>query len=268
MQANERIEMEAQGESDRGVRPTRRSNGIGRVLGVLLRIVFVIVIGVILALGIYLGVPKIYRDWFLPIRENSARIAALEEGLKAIQENQDRRLDQFGDRMAALEGKLASQVELLSELEANLGMLVEEGATQDEQIADLAALEGQIEDLEADLQETGQDLESLHEEMEDIGVPSEQLSRQLQLIRVMELVNRGRLWLVQGNFGLAAQQIETAVESLQVLVERAEAEDLRSDLMAINEHLLSAQERLRVSPVVADNELEIAWRLLLESTAP
>jgi hypothetical protein len=235
---------------------------------VLLRILFVIVIGVILAVGVYLGVPKIYRDWILPVRENSARIAALEEGLGAAQETQDRRLDQFGDRLAAMEGKLASQVELLSEVQANLELLAEDDAAQAAQISDLEALEGQIEDLDDDLQATGERLDVIQEEMEDVGVPSEQLARQLQLIRVMELVNRARMWLVQGNFGLAAQQIETGTEAIEVLIEGAEEEDVRSDLMAINAHLASAEERLRVSPVVADDELEIAWRLLLESTAP
>jgi hypothetical protein len=167
-----------------------------------------------------------------------------------------------------VEGKLASQVELLSELEATLAVLTEDNAAQEERLGEIEVLEGQIDDLDEDLRETGERLVDLQEEMQDVGVPSEQLLRQLQLIRVMELVNRARTWLVQGNFGLAAQQIATGMESVEVLIEMAEEEGLKSDLMAISDHLSSAEERLRISPVVADNELEIAWRLLLEATAP
>jgi hypothetical protein len=263
-----RDEMETQEDRPRGRSTNGGSSGIGRALGVLLRIIFVVVLAIALALVVYFGVPRVYRDWMLPVRENSMRIEAVETAWAAHQDDQEARLSQIGDRLASMEGKLGTGVEQLAELQARVETLNESDSELGAQIASLAELEVQIDSLTQDLDGISERVDQLQQDMQGIEVPSEELARNLQLIRVMELVNRSRLWLVQGNFGLAAQQIEVGLEAMDVLIEGATEGDLKSDLMAISGHLSAANERIRVSPLVADSELEIAWRLLLEATAP
>lgn len=260
--------MDTQGDGSQAESRTGGSSGIGRALGVLLRILFVVALAVVLALAVYFGVPKIYRDWILPVRENSARIEAMDAEWSSYQDDQEARLRQIGDRLASLEGKLGTRVEQMAELQSRVETLNETDSELQAQIASLGELESEIEDLKQELDGTSGRVDQLQEDMADVGVPSEELALRLQLLRVMELVNRSRLWLVQGNFGLAAQQIGAGLEAMDVLIAGATQEDVKSTLMSISGHLSAANERLRVSPVVADNELEIAWRLLLEATAP
>lgn len=260
--------METQGNVPQGRSANDESGGIGRALAVLLRVLFVVVLAIALALAVYFGVPRVYRDWIQPVRENSARIEALERAQAAYQSDQEARLGRIGDRLASLEGKLGAQAEGIADVGARVETLDETGSELEAQIASLGDLESQIEDIKGALDDTTESLDQVRQDVVDLGNPSEELALNLQLLRVMELVNRSRLWLVQGNFGLAGQQIEMGIEAMDALVGQASQEDTKSALMAIRDHLSAADERLRVSPVVADNELEIAWRLLLEATAP
>jgi DNA repair exonuclease SbcCD ATPase subunit len=260
--------METQGNGPQDRSANNESSGIGRALAVLLRVLFVVVLAIALALAVYFGVPRVYRDWILPVRENSARIEALERAQATFHDDQEARLGQIGDRLASLEGKLGAQVEQIAELGARVETLNETSTDLEAQIASIGDLESQIKDIKGALDDTNERLDQMQQEVADLGNPSQQLALNLQLLRVMELVNRSRLWLVQGNFGLAGQQIQTGIEAMDSLVDEASQEDMKSALMAIRDHLSAANERLRVSPVVADNELEIAWRLLLEATAP
>jgi hypothetical protein len=83
----------------------------------------------------------------------------------------------------------------------------------------------------------------------------------------LEALTRARLWLTQDNLGLAADDIQMARDILaRVAEEGPEAE--ASVLTPIIARLDLALQDLPDSPVVASDDLDIAWGQLAEAAGP
>jgi septal ring factor EnvC (AmiA/AmiB activator) len=87
-----------------------------------------------------------------------------------------------------------------------------------------------------------------------------QLTSELGVLRAMELMSRGRLFLYQANYGLAEQDIAAARAVLAGL------ESSEAGLAAI-QRLDLAVANLPARPVLASDDLDIAWSLLLGDVA-
>jgi chromosome segregation ATPase len=89
------------------------------------------------------------------------------------------------------------------------------------------------------------------------------LDRQIKLLKGMELLSRARLFLYQSNFGLAKQDIQSARAIFAAM--QTSAPELESkDLAEVVNRLDLAIARLPEFPVVASDDLDIAWQLLLQ----
>src|SRR3972149_4576283 len=185
----------------------RTATFAARVARFLLRLLFVLMVGLGLGLAVYFGVPAVYRKYVEPVQANTERLAEVEAALAAYQE-QSR-----GDR-AALDARPAA------------------GA------APPAA-----------------------------EPPAQSLGRRLEMIRALEALTRARLWLIQDNLGLAADDIEFASEILAQVAEEAPEEEAAA-LASILDRLELAIGHLPGSAVVASDDLEIAWRQLAEAAGP
>jgi hypothetical protein len=221
-------------------------------LRALVRVLLVILAAIILGGLIYLGFVGVYQQAVLPARENDSRISLLLE----------QRLEAFQARLTVLESEHKLSSESLDEL-----------ATRQEQLQaeiDQQAIELQrLDDLQADLE----NIRSYADKAYNLSIQSYQatvgkdsvinaLERQIEVLKVAGLLNRSRLYMVQSNFGLARDQVMMARELLGGLLEFA-TDTQRPVLSAWIGRLDSALDNLPGSPVLAADELEIAWRQIL-----
>ncbi len=243
----------------------RNERSLGeRIFGFFLRLIFVILIGVGIGVGAYYGIPALYRDFIQPIQTNTQRISALEENLASVQVDIREKQSFFSKGIADVEGEVASQREELSAINAQgegLKTSVDEIQSELERIQSLSE---RIQALEGDLEDLGERLNTLETAVEEDNPPIEEIRRQIQLIRVMELVTRARMWLIQDNFGEAKDDLAVAKEALEIL----EANQGDETLAPIIERLDQILFEISLSPVIAADDLEIVWQLLILATTP
>jgi hypothetical protein len=90
-----------------------------------------------------------------------------------------------------------------------------------------------------------------------------ELTFQSDLLRVMELLSRARLFLYQSNFGLANLDVQAArdiLAELQATAPQARQEDINEALFRLDLVL----KNLPSFPVAASDDLDIAWQILLD----
>lgn len=239
---------------------------VRRAFRLLVRLVAAVLLGFGLGVGIYFGAPAMWRAAMEPIEANTARLDQLEselEGLRAAQDNADR---SSSAQLAAMEGKAAANGERLSELESQLIELEGSLSEQERQARSVDELAGELEALADELRDLERRLDAL-EEAEQIPDAAVDLGRELQQLRAMELIARARFEILSDNYGLARENVALAQAGLQALMEGAAASDLEA-LQSVDERLDLAQRSLDENPDLAANDLELAWRLLVELTGP
>jgi len=207
----------------------------------------------------------LYRDFIAPVQENQQHIAQIEDDIASAGEMVDTKMAQIGDRLVELEGRLAVQAEDLAALEALVESLRDDQSKQEDEVARLEVLPEGLSDLEVTVLEMAAKLEAIEADLAEIGIPANRLQYQLHLVRVMTLLTRARVSLVQDNLGLASEDIQAASEMISAMVERGTETEIEI-LTPILNRLEMAYNDIRISPVIAADELEIAWKLLVEAT--
>lgn len=245
----------------------RKASSFSQVMRVLLRFLIVVLLGGVFGIAIYFGVPTLYRSAIEPMQVNALRIAELEEALNQVQTTSSRQVEQVGERLVEIEGRLAEQGEAFAAMEAELEVVQTSLEDQRDRVSRLRDLVDRVEDLTSDMDEMVTRVETLEASLTAVELPAASIGRQLQLIRAMTLLTKARLWLVQDNLGLAAEEITTARNLLDELI-GAEQDGEDEVLGQIVERLDLALMDIRTTPIVAADELEIAWKLLVEVTRP
>lgn len=236
-----------------------------RILSVSLRLLLVILLGGAIGVGIYYGIPALYRDFIQPIQTNTQRISALEETLARTQVDIRERHSTLSTSVIEVEGDVAKQREGLAELQAQgdgLGSRIED---LDSGLEEMQSLSDHLQKLEENLNELDSRLGSLEKAFEEDDPPIEHLQYQIQLLRVMELVTRSRYWMIQDNNGKASEDLLAAKGILEALDEKFQEEEL---LDSIIERLDQVLFEIPLSPIIAADDLEIVWQLLLLATEP
>lgn len=242
--------------------PRPRPSLWARLARLLVRLTLVAVLGALLGAAAYFGPPALYRAYIEPVQIHTQRIAELERALGAEQAQSARERVEILNRLAAAEGRLTALGEEVAALQDELRTLSGAARTQR---AEVTALAGRAAALEAELQGTAQALAELQGGL--AGAPAQQLARQVQLLRALDLLTRARLWLMQDNQGLAAEDVRQAREIVAATSQASPPEQAAALGLAL-ERLDLALRDLRLSPVVAADDLEIAWRMLLAAAAP
>lgn len=232
-----------------------------RLIRFIVRLFLLILLGISLGAAAYFGIPVLYKDYIEPIQMNSQRIADLEDGLLQAQTDNRDRISEIGDRLAEIEGQQVGQKEILSEIQVEIGKLQTTLKMQNQENEDFQLLTERLDALQEEIQNTGAEVEYLT----GPEAPTHRLEFQLQLVRVMELLTRARLWLTQNNFGLAIEEVQTAKLALEGLADVTAEEDLE-DLQQIVDSLDQVLRALPNNPVIAADNLEISWNLLLTAT--
>jgi DNA repair exonuclease SbcCD ATPase subunit len=120
----------------------------------------------------------------------------------------------------------------------------------------LETIEGEIEAKTEAINQLERRLAALDEQIDETqDALTTQIRDNLTVTYALELVARARLHLDQSNYGIAQMDIQTALEQdRQIMVDKA-----------VN-RLELAESILPDFPVVAANDLDIAWYLLVEVT--
>jgi uncharacterized coiled-coil protein SlyX len=238
----------------------RSATFVARAARLLLRLLFVLVIGIGAGVGVYIAIPALYRRYIEPVQVNTDRIAELENAVASYQEELQSDQSSLNTRLAEIEGQLASQAEALAAIQADVD-------AHETRLDGVGSLPRRIEALEADVEDTTQRLSTLEAGLANAQSPTRRLERRLEMIRALEALTRARLWLIQDNLGLAADDIQFALDILMQVSEGApevEADALASVINRLNMAIGDLPE----SPVVASDDLEIAWRELADAAAP
>ncbi len=274
--SNETPQMQASPESS-------QVSTAGSCLGITLRLIMAIVLGIILAFVIFYGVPALYQRYILPFETSLAQLEDAQA--RQADENQrlSRRMDDFQNRLTALELQNDDSKQAQDEMQALLNNLESAQSTDDQSLEELqASLDEHIREVAQSIEEVNQALEELDEKLadskaalsqtnEDIqelsqsllaeDTPVATLRRELRLVMAMELITRSRILLVQNNLGLAQNDLQAARDLLADLQTRVPAYQVEA-LQLILDSLDAALENLPDSPILAAENMEISWQLL------
>ncbi len=227
----------------------------------LLRVLLVIAIGGMIGVLIFIGLMYAARQVIIPIRTSADRLMVVETSQSDVHAQWAGQAAQENERLAQLENQRSIQ-------ETELANLQENYAALDQAIQAQATSLSQIEGLKI-----GLDSVSLHASYISTQVggmiltqtaeysPVRSMSRDLAVLRAMELLSRSRLFMLQANYGIAAQDATAARDVLVGLRDQVPDYQRATVNQWINRIDLGLSS-LPNSPVIAADDLEIAWRLM------
>jgi chromosome segregation ATPase len=255
-----------------------------RFLGFILRLFFVGVIGVALGAGLYFGALALYRNYTQAVQINAERLSTLEARLDQDEQASKQRVDDLTARLGTLETLDDAQKAALADLQSRLAAVESAQSTQAATLDSLSKLPASLADYQSGLetvQKTQATLQADIKALQDsaaasntrlqtleaiwagVETPLAALERDLQLVKVMELITRSRFALAQNNLGLAREDIQTGREVVLALQAGASG-DQQTRLGEIAARLDAALRDLPARPVAAADELDGAWSLLLQ----
>jgi hypothetical protein len=239
------------------------STNSGAIIRGILRVILLLLVGIVLGTALYFGGLLLYQNLVVqPAGFNTFRLDMMETHQAQVQAQESDRLIQLNQRLTDLEGQRALDAEAISSLQTDLQSLQE---TLDQHTLTLNRLDDLQNDLDAlgqQLSESDASFNSLQATLTSEDAPIVSLQCEIQILRAMELLSRSRLYLLQNNLGLAEEDVRNA---RQVLI------DLKTTLNTSQQEVVVgwiqridlALENLPFSPVIASDDLEIAWRLLV-----
>jgi chromosome segregation ATPase len=170
--------------------------------------------------------------------------------------------------MLSLQSQQKQTEQQLAELQTRLESL-ETGQSQHAE--SLTDLDQRVSGIETEIEARTKSLSELEKLQTQLAAQNEatsaELDRQINLLKAMELLSRGRLFMYQSNFGLAKQDIRIA-HDLLVEIQPDAPESLATELDAVVRRLELALSNLPSFPVVASDDLDIAWQILLSGLPP
>lgn len=266
--------------------------GLKAFLRALARILLVVILAILLALGIFYGLPWVYRQYVAPIRQDISLLQEGQAGQEQYNQQLSDRLDGLKERLESLEIQSDTSKQLASELKTSLqqlGIRLDEsseaiGALQTTPNPEILALSDSVKELGASIEEIearlndidsfnsgieteisrlDQRINQLNEVLSAADNPATQVLRELQIVKAMEHLTRSRLFLAQNNLGIAEADI-LASRTILVNLQATLTENQAIALEEVIERLDSALDNLPQSPVLAAEDLEIAWQLLTQ----
>lgn len=228
------------------------SNPIVRAIKVLLRLLVSIVLGFSIGLGLFWGGKTLYQ-------------LAVGPG-----PSYDQQMQEIQEEVAQLRLELAARDLEIDERRSELESLVNDGA--DTITAQFEAINEQMTVLAAELAVGTDRLYTLEMTLSEAGHPVDEMQGQLQLIRAMTLLSRAQFWMSEANFGQASDDLASARAMISTQTEKwrgeAENEDRIKVLDEVVDRLDIALEDILMQPSIAEDEIEIAWKLLIVLTNP
>lgn len=229
---------------------------LGRAFVRILRSILVLIIIAGIAAAVYYGTPYLYTRFILPVETNTARLSEVESKQAADVDQLSGQVSDLKARLADLETRQTENAQAMAELQGQVTALETALDTHTETLKQLEGIQTSLDALTAS--------STLHQSIL-VGESSAlaELQRQIRLNRAIELLSRARLYLSQSNFGLAKQDIQAAQDLLVPLQTEIPTQKAAA-LQGVITRLGLALENLPAFPVVAVDDLDIAWQLLVD----
>ncbi len=228
------------------------SNPFSRALKVFLRLLVAILVGFSIGLGLYFGGVTLYRIAVGPGPSYEQQLQDYQEEVAQLRLDLAERNLEIDEQQSALEGR------------------INDGA---DEIADQSeAIYEQMTVLADELTILTDRLDTLEVSLSEVGQPVGEMQGQLQLIRAMTLLSRAQFWLSEDNLGQASEDVTAARAMISAQAEKWRDQTEYGDRVTVLDEIVSrldiALEDIRTQPSIAEDELEIAWKLLIVVTGP
>jgi hypothetical protein len=234
---------------------------------ILLRVVIVLGLLALVGVVIVFGAPLAYRELVVPVRENSARLNALEQSLSADRETLLARVDDLQARLNQLEAARVSVESDRVGLQSDVDALRRDVEALTAALSRLDEIELQIGSINSWLSYSSTQEMGLQMRLQDPAGDLNTLRREVNQLKALNLLIRAQVHLAQNNFGLAR---EDAVLARSVLVDlRISAPE--GELAQIDSWIARldlALGNLPGFPVVAAGDLEQAYQMLAGAMLP
>jgi hypothetical protein len=232
---------------------TRMMRWLGRLL-------LTVLVGAAIGGAIYFGGRSFYNQAVLvPAQGSVTRMDDLASRQAEFESQAAAEITSLHDRISQLEKNQKADAEEISSLQAEVLTMNDQLVMSQDSLGRLAGLE---QNLSAIATQTMKNQFDLKDYLGSSGSPVNAMRREIQILRAMELLNRCRLYLSQSNYGLAIQDANLV---RQIFL------DVRSESAAANQAIIDtwinrldlALTNLNVAPVVAGEDLESVWRMVL-----
>jgi predicted nucleic acid-binding Zn-ribbon protein len=235
----------------------------------IVRLLFTLILAIGLGLAVYYaaayGVPALRMRYIQPVEENTQRLNDLEAQQRQTLEALTQQIESLHTRLTELEIQHDDSKTQLAQLESALAAAESTQATQAAALTDTQArltdALNALEDLSSGLDALATKLESM--ETDGIGNRAllTEIQSELNILRLLEALTRGRLFISQGNYTQAEASIWAGLAAIDSI--SASAPDYqRTALTQVSELLQNALEQLAVSPLLAADQLDGAWQII------
>ena len=252
---------------------TRLGQALRMFLRALARLLLILCVAALLGLALYYGVPAVYIRFIQPVQENTLRMESLQTSQAQTYKLAAQTMADAQNHLGTLESQYNRDSQAMATVQARLNSLDARTGVDESQIdastQRLDALDSSIKQIFSDtlaitstLKTDKTNIQELAAKIQ-VGDPAvKTLYQELQLLKAMELITRSRLFLGQNNLGLAQVDIQSARDLLNGLQNQVEPYQA-SAVNAVAQRLNLALGNLPAAPVLAADDLEIAWQMLI-----
>jgi len=250
-----------------------------RLLRFLVRLFLATLLGIGLGAVLFFGIPALYREFIQPVRDHTVQLRLLEVGQTSAATQTAGQIFDLSARLENLEAQsdankaAAAELRTLQTAVSSAESSISAQATSSaEQLNALATLDVGQQKAQASIENSKQilidSIDSLDARMNALetvqakAAASQELTDQVRLLRAMQLVLRAEFYLGDNNYGLAAQDIASALGLLNEIAPTLPAGQAADALEAAG-YLESALVDLPDRPVTANAKLQTAWQVLL-----
>ena len=210
-------------------------------------LIIVIVVGGF-GYGLYIGIPYFVNNILTPIEQNTGQISQI-----ATQQAND---------LLVMEGDIATLQTQIDGLQLQNDSNMEALDTQSGHLSAMATQQMDLNNFVATLEiDLGDQLDE-----QETALLAE-IEYNLKVSQAIQLLSRANLYLVQSNYGMARQDLSTAYGLLDDYIGNAPA-DKQEFLQTVVDRMEMAIFNLPSYPVVAANDLQIAWQYLVDNNDP
>ncbi len=250
-----------------------------RLLRFLVRLFLATLLGIGLGAVLFFGIPALYREFIQPVRDHTVQLRLLEVGQTSAATQTAGQIFDLSARLENLEAQsdankaAAAELRTLQTAVSSAESSISAQATSSaEQLNALATLDVGQQKAQASIDNSKQilidSIDSLDARMNALetvqakAAASQELTDQVRLLRAMQLVLRAEFYLGDNNYGLAAQDIASALGLLNEIAPTLPAGQA-ADALEATGYLESALADLPDRPVTANAKLQTAWQVLL-----
>lgn len=234
------------------------SKTVGGFFKGLLRLIFVLIVGALVGLGLYYGVPWVYQTLVRPVQQHEAAIAALEQQV-------DREHERLQEENQALQARVADLETELTELRETAAVQTQDLSVAEEQAGTLESRLTQIEEqldqqqealalLQTDL---GVQNAALTGQYEALGTGMQRVNRQIVFTQIAQDLLKVRLMLLEENPRAAQDALTLAVAHLDRVT--ADSGEFGQELAGFRERMVALDPLIAARSFRVTSDLEALW---------